>query len=44
REVEAYVEEVIEPLIYSDACACLARHRSANDRVLIVSASGVHLV
>lgn len=40
REVEAYVEEVIEPLIYSDACACLARHRSANDRVLIVSASG----
>ncbi len=28
REVEAYVEEVIEPLIYSDACACLARHRA----------------
>lgn len=44
REVGAYVEDVIEPLIYSDACATLARHRAAGDRTLVISASGVHLV
>ncbi len=44
REVEAFVEEVIEPLIHSDACATLARHREAGDRPLVISASGVHLV
>ena len=42
--VEPFVEEVIEPLIYSDACQCLAQHRSAGDRLLVISASGVHLV
>ena len=44
REVEAYVEDVIEPLIYSDACRTLARHRAAGDQPLVISASGVHLV
>ncbi|MCY1389834.1 putative phosphatase [compost metagenome] len=44
REVEAYVEEVIEPLIYSDACTTIARHHQAGDRTLVISASGVHLV
>ncbi|WP_371365777.1 HAD family hydrolase [Pseudomonas sp. QL9] len=44
REVEAYVEDVIEPLIYSDACSTLARHRAAGDHPLVISASGVHLV
>ena len=42
--VGPFVEEVIEPLIYSDACQCLARHRAAGDRLLVISASGVHLV
>ncbi|MDO9322825.1 MAG: HAD family hydrolase [Pseudomonas sp.] len=42
--VEPYVEEVIEPLIYSDACKTLAQHRAAGDRLLVISASGVHLV
>lgn len=42
--VEPYVEEVIEPLIYSDACKYLAQHRAAGDRLLVISASGVHLV
>lgn len=44
REVEVFVEDVIEPLIHSDACATLARHREAGDRALVISASGVHLV
>ncbi|RJG10006.1 HAD family hydrolase [Pseudomonas cavernicola] len=42
--VEPFVEEVIEPLIYGDACAHLAKHRAAGDRLLVISASGVHLV
>ncbi|WP_374442072.1 HAD family hydrolase [Pseudomonas panipatensis] len=44
REVAAYVEDVIEPLIYNDACTTLARHRGAGDRPLVISASGAHLV
>ncbi|MHC5348777.1 HAD family hydrolase [Metapseudomonas furukawaii] len=42
--VEPFVEEVIEPLIHSDAMRCLARHRGAGDRLLIISASAHFLV
>ena len=42
--VEPYVEEVIEPLLYSDATRCLANHRAAGDRILIISASAHFLV
>jgi HAD superfamily hydrolase (TIGR01490 family) len=42
--VEPFAEEVIEPLIYSDACRCLAQHRAAGDRILIISASAHFLV
>ncbi len=42
--VEPWVEEVIEPIIFGDACRCIAEHRKRGDRVLIISASGVHLV
>lgn len=42
--VEPWVEDVIEPLIFSDATRCIAAHRAAGDRVLIISASGIHLV
>ncbi|WP_273826084.1 MULTISPECIES: HAD family hydrolase [Pseudomonas] len=42
--VEPWVEEVIEPLIYSDACKAIAEHRAAGDRILVISASGTHLV
>lgn len=42
--VEPFVEDIIEPLIYSDACKTLAQHRAAGDRLLVISASGVHLV
>jgi HAD superfamily hydrolase (TIGR01490 family) len=42
--VEPFVEEVIEPLLYSDATRCLAKHRAAGDRVLVISASAHFLV
>lgn len=42
--VEQWVEDVIEPIIFGDACHCIAEHRKQGDRVLIISASGTHLV
>ncbi|PWB36076.1 HAD-IB family hydrolase [Pseudomonas sp. SDI] len=42
--VEPWVEDVIEPIIYSDACTCIAAHRKHGDRILVISASGAHLV
>ncbi|AVE08047.1 HAD-IB family hydrolase [Pseudomonas palleroniana] len=42
--VEPWVEDVIEPLIYSDATQTIARHRAKGDRILVISASGTHLV
>ncbi|MCF4986992.1 HAD family hydrolase [Pseudomonas syringae] len=42
--VGPWVEDVIEPIIYSDACTCIAKHRAKGDRILVISASGVHLV
>ena len=42
--VEPYVEDVIEPILYTDATRCLAKHREAGDRLLIISASAHFLV
>ncbi|WP_025127056.1 HAD family phosphatase [Pseudomonas sp. PH1b] len=42
--VEPWVEDVIEPIIFSDACKAIAAHRQAGDRILVISASGTHLV
>ena len=42
--VEPWVEDVIEPIIFSDACRCIAEHRRKGDRILVISASGEHLV
>ncbi|MEN1835747.1 HAD family hydrolase [Pseudomonas lijiangensis] len=42
--VGPWVEDFIEPIIYSDACKCIAQHRARGDRILVISASGVHLV
>jgi HAD superfamily hydrolase (TIGR01490 family) len=42
--VEPFVEDVIEPIFYSDATRCLANHRAAGDRVLVISASAHFLV
>lgn len=42
--VGPWVEDYIEPIIFSDATKIIAEHRAAGDRILIISASGVHLV
>ncbi|MVW75532.1 HAD family hydrolase [Pseudomonas xionganensis] len=42
--VEPFVEDVIEPIFYSDASRALANHRSAGDRLLVISASAHFLV
>ncbi|UVJ42844.1 HAD-IB family hydrolase [Pseudomonas sp. LS1212] len=42
--VGPWVEDFIEPIIFSDACKKIAEHRKAGDRILIISASGTHLV
>lgn len=42
--VEPFVEDVIEPIFYTDASRCLAAHRNAGDRVLVISASAHFLV
>lgn len=42
--VGPFVEDVIEPIIYSDAMRCLATHSAAGDRLLIISASAHFLV
>lgn len=42
--VEPFVEEVIEPIFYSDATRCLAHHRAAGERILVISASAHFLV
>jgi HAD superfamily hydrolase (TIGR01490 family) len=42
--VEPFVEDVIEPIFYSEATRCLANHRAAGDRILVISASAHFLV
>ncbi|WP_043309455.1 HAD family phosphatase [Pseudomonas sp. ML96] len=39
-----FVEDLIEPIIFSDAMRCLAAHRAAGDRLLVISASAHFLV
>lgn len=42
--VEPFVEDVIEPIFYTDASRCLAEHRQAGNRLLVISASAHFLV
>ncbi|MBV6290070.1 HAD family hydrolase [Pseudomonas aegrilactucae] len=42
--VGPWVEDFIEPIIFSEATRTIAAHRKAGDRILVISASGVHLV
>jgi HAD superfamily hydrolase (TIGR01490 family) len=42
--VEPWVEDVIEPIIFSEATRTIAAHRAKGDRILVISASGTHLV
>ena len=42
--VGPWVEDYIEPIIFSDACKTVAAHRKAGDRILVISASATYLV
>ncbi|PVZ20635.1 MULTISPECIES: HAD family phosphatase [unclassified Pseudomonas] len=42
--VEPWVEEVIEPLIHSDATRVIAHHRSLGNRIVVISATARFLV
>ncbi|PSW19795.1 HAD-IB family hydrolase [Photobacterium sanctipauli] len=42
--VDAFIEEKIKPAIYQDAIARIEWHKKRGDKVLVVSATGEHLV
>jgi len=42
--VTAFIDNVIEPRVYADARKVIAAHQAAGDRLLVISASSVHLV
>ena len=42
--VAVFINDVIDPVVYRDARKTIARHQAAGDRLLVVSASGAHLV
>jgi HAD superfamily hydrolase (TIGR01490 family) len=42
--VERFIEAVIVPRVFPDALRQLAHHRATGDRVLVISATGEHLV
>lgn len=41
---DRFTTDVILPLVYADALACLARHREAGDQILVISATQRFLV
>ncbi|MBS0848668.1 HAD family hydrolase [Citrobacter sp. JGM124] len=44
HSVQHFIHDVIAPRVYKDARDCLAHHRAKGDRLVIISASGEHLV
>ena len=44
QRVQHFIHEVIVPRIYQDARDCLAYHQAKGDRLVVISASGEHLV
>lgn len=42
--VAEFVDNVIDPVVYRDARTAIAHHQAAGDRLLVISASGAHLV
>ncbi|MDW5416137.1 HAD family hydrolase [Iodobacter sp. CM08] len=42
--VAVFIERCIAPCVFSQASATLAKHRAAGDRIVIVSATGEHIV
>ncbi|MEE4308312.1 HAD family hydrolase [Pseudomonas alliivorans] len=42
--VAHFIEAVIEPLVYHEALQAITRHKAAGDRLLVISATGLHIV
>ncbi|WP_122573383.1 HAD family hydrolase [Pseudomonas viridiflava] len=42
--VAHFIKAVIDPLVYREARQTIARHKAAGDRLLVISATGVHIV
>ncbi|QHF04751.1 HAD-IB family hydrolase [Pseudomonas asturiensis] len=42
--VAHFIKAVIEPVVYREARQTIARHKAAGDRLLVISATGVHIV
>ncbi|MEE4859887.1 HAD family hydrolase [Pseudomonas alliivorans] len=42
--VAHFIEAVIEPLVYHEARQAISRHKAAGDRLLVISATGLHIV
>ncbi len=42
--VAHFIKTVIDPLVYREARQTIARHKAAGDRLLVISATGVHIV
>ncbi|MEE4340800.1 HAD family hydrolase [Pseudomonas alliivorans] len=42
--VAHFIEAVIEPLVYREARQAITRHKAAGDRLLVISATGLHIV
>lgn len=43
-KVDHFVHEIILPIVYPDAKATIAKHQQQQDRLVVISASGAHLV
>jgi len=44
HHVDRFIEARIVPAIRDEACRCIEAHRAQGDRIIIISASGEHLV
>lgn len=44
QAVETFIDRVIRPAMRESACRCIEAHRRQGDRLLVISASGEHLV
>lgn len=44
RQVQQFIAKVIAPAMREDARRCIAAHREQGDRIIVISASGDHLV
>jgi len=44
RQVDAFIDQIIVPAMREEACSRIEAHRLNGDRVIVISATGEHLV